>query len=73
MAGVPYTIVICFMCKALWSILAEEYNKEHGIIPRQYNEWRTGVIDVLDYPTFNAQQVCALRFSLRCISGCLLW
>jgi hypothetical protein len=56
-AGVPYSIVMCFMCKSLWSILSEEYNKEHGIIPKQYNSWRTGIIDVLDYPTFRRHQV----------------
>lgn len=74
-AGVPYTIVICFMCKSLWTILDEEYNKEHGIIPRHYNEWRTGIIDVLDWPTFHAQQARARTSSLfvdcsTCVSSC---
>ena len=55
-AGVPYTVVVCFMCKSLWSVLSEEHQKEFGEVPRQFNEWRTGVIDVLDYPTFSAQQ-----------------
>ena len=63
-AGVPYTVVVCFMCRSLWTILSEEYNKEHGIIPKHYNEWRTGVIDVLDYPTFRVQQVRTLAVAL---------
>ena len=64
----PYTIVICFMCKSLWTVLSEEYEKEHGIIPRQYNHWRTGVIDVLDYPTFHVQQVRQYLVSRCCDS-----
>jgi choline-glycine betaine transporter len=28
-AGVPYTVVLCFMCRSLWTILSEEYDKVH--------------------------------------------
>jgi hypothetical protein len=55
-AGLPYTIIICFMCKSLWSVLSEEHQKEHGSVPQLFEEWRTGVIDVLDYPTFSVPQ-----------------
>jgi choline-glycine betaine transporter len=55
-AGVPYTIIICFMCKSLWSVLSDEYQKEAGTVSGRLGEWRTGVIDVLDYRTFSGEQ-----------------
>jgi hypothetical protein len=55
-ARVPYTVVICLMCKGLWDVLEEEYDKQHGIQPRSFNEWVTPLIDVLDYPTFSVEQ-----------------
>lgn len=57
-AGVPYTVVICLMCKGLWDVLAEEHDKQYGIARHAYNLWQTSVIDVLDYPTFSVPQVC---------------
>lgn len=56
-AGVPYTVVICLMCVGLWNILAEEYDHLYNIERHAYNEWATPIIDVLDYPTFSAEQV----------------
>jgi hypothetical protein len=45
------------MCKGLWDVLAEEYDKDHHIERHAYNLWRTSLVDVLDYPTFKVSQV----------------
>jgi choline-glycine betaine transporter len=65
-AGVPYTIVICLMCKGLWDILAEEYDRYYNIQRHEYDEWVTPLLDVLDYPTFSVSQ--ALKTALAVVA-----
>lgn len=55
-AGLPYALVISFMCWALWDILSKEYDAAHRIARPTFNRWVTGIVDVLDYPTFSARQ-----------------
>lgn len=55
-AGLPYTVVVCFMCKALWELLSEEYDNAHSLNRHVYEDWTSGLLDVLDYPTYTPAQ-----------------
>ena len=57
LASVPFTIVLCLMCKALWETLSEERDIVEGKPKHMYNTWATQIIDVLDSPTFSVPQV----------------
>lgn len=63
-AGVPYTIVICLMCKGLWDVLSEEYDRYYNIKRHVYHEWVTPLLDVLDYPTCSATQAAKTMLAI---------
>lgn len=56
LAGAPYTIVICLMCAGLWKVLSEEYDRYYNVQRHVFDNWRTNLLDVLDYPTFRKDQ-----------------
>eukprot|EP00892_Ulva_mutabilis_P009681 jgi/Ulvmu1/7085/UM033_0146.1 len=55
-AGLPYTAVVCFMCWALWDVLSEEYDRANHLNRHVYEDWATGLLDVVDFPTYTPQQ-----------------
>lgn len=57
LASVPFTVVLCLMCKALWETLSEEWDILKGTPTHTYNKWATQIVDVLDSPTFSVPQV----------------
>lgn len=49
-AGLPYTVILLFMCVSMWRVVKEET----GDVAIDANKFASGILDVFDFPSLNS-------------------